>query len=140
MARRRRADPKSDARPLILDAGAVIALTRGEHVARQVVRRANASGVEVLLPVVVVAETYRGRPSDARMHRAMEVVDQVPPATEAIGRIAGSLLGAAGSAETIDALVVAEAVARGGGRVLTGDARDLARLASPHPEVVIEAI
>lgn len=38
---------------------------------------------------------------------------------------------------TVDALVVADAVCRGGGTVLTGDADDLDQLAATHPEVVI---
>jgi hypothetical protein len=61
-------------------------------------------------------------------------------ADEATGRIAGGLLGAAGSAATVDAVVVATAVQVAGAVILTGDPTDLGTLADGHPEVVIEAL
>lgn len=122
---------------LILDSGVVIALSRGEQRARAYLARALEMGALVEIPVVVVAETVRGGPRDAPVHRVLKAVGWIPEAREVHGRIAGRLLGAARSSHTVDALVVAHAVDGGGARVLTGDPDDLVRLAAPHPEVSI---
>jgi predicted nucleic acid-binding protein len=125
---------------LILDSGAVIALARGDSKARAFLARALELMAPVEIPVVVVAETVRGGPRDAPVNRVLEAVGSVPAATEAHGRTAGRLLGAAHSASTVDALVVAQAVEAGGAHVLTGDREDLRRLAAPHPEVWIHLL
>ncbi len=125
-------------RLLILDSGAVIALSRGESRARAFLARALELGVPVEVPVVVVAETVRGRRRDAGVHRVLNAVDAVPTTTEEIGRTAGRLLGEAKSKATADALVVAQAVEAGGAHVLTSDPEDLELLAAPHPEVRIQ--
>jgi predicted nucleic acid-binding protein len=97
-------------------------------------------GVQIEIPVVVVAETIRGSQRDAPVHRVLKAVGSVPEATEVHGRIAGRLLGWAGASHTVDALVVAQAVEGGGARILTGDRDDLDRLAAPHPEVWIHSV
>lgn len=90
--------------------------------------------------MVVVAETIRGGPRDTPVQRVLNAVGSVPEASESHGRTAGRLLGAARSAETVDALVVAQAVEAGGARILTGDREDLEQLAAPHPEVWIHSL
>ena len=125
---------------LILDSGAVIALARGDQRARAFLARALELGVPVEIPVVVVAETIRGGPRDAPVHRVLKAVGSIPEAREVHGRTAGSLLGAARSSGTVDALVVAHAVVGGGAHILTGDREDLERLAGPHPEVWIQPL
>lgn len=125
---------------LILDSGAVIALARGEVRARAVLTTAWEAGTAVLIPAVVVAETVRGVAADAPVHRIIKAVGEVPAADEAVGRVAGSLLGRARSDQTVDALVVATAIEVGGAVILTGDADDLGRLAAEHPEVVVAAL
>jgi predicted nucleic acid-binding protein len=94
----------------------------------------------VEIPVVVLAETVRGGPRDAPLNRVLKAVGSVPEASEVHGRIAGQLLAAARSSETIDALVLAHAVVAGGAHVLTRDREDLERLAAPHPEVWIHTL
>ena len=127
-------------RRLILDSGAVIALARGDQRARAFLARALELRVPVEVPVVVVAETVRGGPRDAPVHRVLKAVGSVPEARETHGRTAGRLLGTARSSNTVDALVVAHAVEAGGAHVLTGDREDLERLALPHPEVWIQRL
>ncbi|HLX06837.1 MAG TPA: PIN domain-containing protein [Thermoanaerobaculia bacterium] len=139
MARTKPADLTASQR-LILDSGAVIALARGDTRARAFLARALELAARVEIPVVVVAETVRGGPRDAPVDRVLKAIGTVPEARELHGRIAGSLLGAARSAATIDALVVAHAVAAGEAQVLTADREDLARLAAPHPAVRIQAL
>jgi predicted nucleic acid-binding protein len=139
MASSRRAGPQASQR-LILDSGAVIALARGDQRARAFLARAQALGTSIEIPVVVLAETVRGGPRDAPIHRVLKAVGSVPEAREIHGRIAGQLLATARSAATVDALVVAQAVEAGGGHILTGDRGDLERLAAPHPEVWIHPL
>jgi len=126
---------------LILDSGAVLALARHDARARAALVAAWDVGAEVVVPAVVVAETVRGNgPRNAPVNRVLSAVGNVAAATEDRARIAGALLAAATSSATVDALIVAEAVARRGGVVLTGDGRDLTRLARAHPEVIIQPI
>jgi len=56
--------------------------------------------------------------------------------------LVGGVLSAAraGSEDLADAHVVAAAVERGGGVIVTGDGRDLARLSSGYLSVVVQTI
>jgi predicted nucleic acid-binding protein len=136
VARTRRQPPQR----LILDAGAVIGLSRAEARARAALAAALEVGAEVSVPAVVVAETVRGGPADAPVNRVLKAVGGVDVADDAIGRTAGRLLGSAGSAATVDAIVVATAVEAGGAVILTGDADDLGMLAADNRQVIIEAL
>jgi predicted nucleic acid-binding protein len=124
---------------LILDSGAVIALSRGDQRARSFLARALEVGALVEIPVVVLAETLRGGPRDAPVNRVLKAVGPVPEAREVHGRTAGQLLATARSTSVIDALVVAHAVEAGGAHILTGDPDDLGRLAASHLEVWIQS-
>lgn len=134
MAKRRTQAPPQR---LILDAGAVIALSRSDVRARAALVAAVEAGAEVSIPAVVVAETVRGAATDAPGNRVVKAVGQVDVVDEAVGRTAGRLLGDAGSSQTVDAIVVATAIEARGAVVLTGDPSDLEALASGHDEVVI---
>ncbi len=125
---------------LILDAGAVIALSRADQRARAALAAALEAGAEVSIPAVVVAETVRGVAADAPVNRIVKAVGEVNVADERVGRSAGRLLGEARSDSTIDALVVASAVEAGGAVILTGDPDDLRALAGDRPGVVIQAL
>lgn len=141
MARSRRHPHAPPPQRLILDSGAVIALSRNDPRARAVLAAAWEADVEVVvIPSVVVAETVRGSSKDAGVNRVIKAVGAVTPADEATGRVAGALLGAARSTATVDALVVASAVVLGGGVVLTGDPDDLAPLADGQAHVLIRAL
>jgi predicted nucleic acid-binding protein len=139
MARARRGNRAAPQR-LILDSGAVVALSRGDQRARAFLARALELEAPVEVPVVVVAETVRGEARDAPVHRVIKAVGFVPNAREVHGRTAGRLLGAARSNKTVDALVVAQAVEAGGAQILTGDREDLQRLSAAHPEVRIQPL
>lgn len=139
MARPRRSRPATPRR-LILDSGAVIALSRGDARARAFLTRALELEASVEIPVVVIAETIRGGRRDAPVNRILKAFGPIPETTAEHGRTAGDLLGTARSTDTIDALVVAQALVAGGGQVLTGDRADLERLAAAHPEVRIHTL
>src|SRR5262245_66061344 len=126
MARTRRRQAQAPAQRLILDSGAVIAWSRGDVRARALLARALELAVDVRIPVAVLAETLRGGPRDAPVHRVRNAVD-VFPAEERVGWLAGALLGRAGGVNTVDALVAAEAVLAGAD-ILTADAGHLRNL------------
>jgi predicted nucleic acid-binding protein len=136
---RRRATTQSTQR-LILDAGAVIALSRNDPRARAFVRRAVELDAQVRVPVVALAETLRGTQRDAAVHRVLDAVSDTLPIDGMVGRRAGALLGRAGRSDTVDAIVVAEAIEAGGAEILTGDATDLTALANGEPSVTIHAL
>jgi predicted nucleic acid-binding protein len=133
MARSSRQERKIPPQRLILDSGAVIAWSRGETRPRALLRRALELGMDIRIPVAVLAETLRGGPRDAPIHRVRNAVD-VFPAGEGTGRLAGSLLGDTDGTNTVDALVAAEAILSEAD-VLTGDADDLRALLARHPRV-----
>lgn len=140
MARTRRQTQTPPPPRLILDSGAVIALSRNDDRARAVLTVAREMGAEVTVPSVVIAGTIRGASADAAVDRVLKAVGEVHAVDERTGRIAGGLLGAARSTSTIDALVVATAIDLGGGVVLTGDPVDLQALAADHPDIVIRPL
>jgi len=125
---------------LILDAGAVIALSRADQRARAALAAALEAGADISIPAVVIAETVRGVADDASVNRIVKAVGAVSVADERVGRTAGRLLGEARSDSTIDALVVAAAVEAGGSVILTGDPEDLRALAGDQAGVFIQAL
>ena len=74
------------------------------------------------------------------MHRVLNAVSDSLPIAEAIGRRAGALLGRADRSDTVDAIVVAEAIESGGAGILTGDPLDLTALADGERSVTIHAL
>ena len=69
MARTRRRQAQVPAQRLILDSGAVIAWSRGDVHARALLTRALELALDVRIPIAVLAETLRGGPRDAPIHR-----------------------------------------------------------------------
>ena len=122
---------------LVLDSGAVIALARNDARARSVLHAAWEAGARVSIPVVVLAETVRGRPDDAPVNRIVKAVGDYIEVTEPDGRTTGHLLGETGMSSTIDAIVVACTDRTGGGAILTGDAGDLRQLVAGNASIRI---
>lgn len=126
---------------IVLDAGAVIGLSRHNNKLRARVLAARADGAELRVPMVVVAETVRGNgPRDAPVNIVLAQTAPQHPLTERIARHAGQLLAEAGSSATIDALVAAEAIECAPSVILTSDPRDLRALLANEPGVVVEQI
>jgi predicted nucleic acid-binding protein len=113
---------------LILDAGAFIALERGD---RALLRRLNADlriGDTPRTNGGVVAQIWRGgRDRQVRLVRALRAVS-IESIDDDLGRQAGLLLGATKRSDPIDATVVA--MARSGDLIATSDVRDIERLIS----------
>ena len=113
---------------LVLDAGALVAVDRGDRpmIARLAV--AQQHGLELRSNTMVVAQVWRDRQGrQASLARLLRAVD-VRAISHEDGRQAGDLLGQAGTTDPVDATVVL--LARPGDRILTSDPDDLTRLAS----------
>lgn len=113
---------------LVLDAGAFVAVDRGERTMMARLRVAVANRVDLRTSAIVVGQVWRnpdGR--QARLARLLQAVD-IRPVDERMGRRAGVLLARAGTADPIDATVVL--AAEHGDRILTSDPDDIRRLAT----------
>lgn len=134
---------------LVLDQQALSALGGDNSAAKRSVRRALTAaarlGRDVVAPTVILAELYRGGGHnqfvDSLLSREEEAI-ALRDTDRSLARLVGGVLTAAGSGseDLADAHVVATAVEVGGGLILTGDPRDLARLADPFRTIVVEAI
>jgi hypothetical protein len=121
---------------VVLDAGAVIGLARGDHRWRDRLRHVREFGAQVVVPSAVVAETVRGNgPRDAPVNHILASVHHIVPLSERVARDAGRRLAVAGRADTIDAIVVAEAASRAPAMVFTTDLDDLARFVEPTDDL-----
>lgn len=113
---------------LILDAGAFVAVERGNRDVVALVKRERLAGRAPVTSGGVVAQVWRGGSGRqvpmARLIAGTEVV----PIDESLGRRAGVLLGGASTSDAVDASVVCLAV--DGDDILTADLDDLRALAA----------
>ena len=120
---------------LVLDAGALIALDRGDKRMIALLQRALAQGRTFRVPAGVVGQVWRdGRVQAtlARFLRSEEV--EVVPLDEQLARACGELCGATGSPDVIDASVVILARERRD-PIITSDPSDLRRL-DPAAQII----
>lgn len=113
---------------LVLDAGALVAVDRGDRAMVARLRVAQQRGAELRSNAMVVAQVWRDRHGrQAGLARLLQAVD-VRAVDQRDGRNAGALLAESGTADPIDATVVL--LAAPGDRILTSDPGDLTRLAT----------
>lgn len=111
-------------RPVVLDAGALIALDRAD---RRLVRLLEFAD-EVHVPAGALAQAWRAPARQVRLVRAVSSDSvEIHPLTERDARAAGALCGATGTSDVIDASVVLVA-RRTGGVTVTSDSGDLRRI------------
>jgi hypothetical protein len=121
---------------LTLDTGALIALERRRHRMRKVIDVATRDAVPITVPVVILAEWWRGRSYLRDLIRRMVTVE---PMHEALATAAGEALASVGDASVADAIVMASA-ARRGDVVYTSDFGDLQRLQTAFPTVRVLSV
>lgn len=91
---------------LVLDAGALIAIERGDREIAAIIEVARRDQRSLTVPAGVVGQVWRGS-RQARVARLLGARDvTVEPLTDAVARAAGLLCGAAGTSDVIDATVV----------------------------------
>jgi predicted nucleic acid-binding protein len=121
---------------LTLDAGVLIGLDRHEPRAWLALVAAVERGSPPTVPAVVLAQAWRsGR--QANLARALDQC-RVEPVDERLAKAAGVLCGRTGTADVVDAIVVASA-ARRGDAVVTTDPDDITALATHAPGVSVIA-
>lgn len=122
---------------LVLDAGAFLAVERGDRQVVALVKRERLAGRSPVSCGGVVAQVWRGghgrQAPVARLLAGVEIV----PIDDRLGRRAGMLLARAGLSDAIDAAIVC--CAADGDDILTsdpGDFRTLAEAAELHVELI----
>jgi hypothetical protein len=122
---------------LVLDAGAFVAVERGDRDVVALVKRERLSGRPPVTSGGVVAQVWRGgRGRQAQVARLLAGVD-VAGIDNSMGRRAGMLLARSGQSDAVDASVVC--LAADGDDILTsdpGDLRALAEAADIHIELI----
>ena len=121
-------------RRMILDAGAILALARGDARARVAFARALHEGYVVVIPTPVLAQVHRGGRDRAQVDRVVNAVNATLPTSEQIARRAGELQAKASTSDVVDAIVVAEALASVPALILTSDPNDMSLLLEGEPE------
>lgn len=106
------------------DTGALIALERGDHRMRVVLKLARADGLRIVVPTVVVGEWWRGK---TKTRESIVASVQLEPLTVSLAKLAGEALAKVRKATFVDAVVMASAAQRGD-VVYTSDQGDLDRL------------
>jgi len=106
------------------DTGALIALERGDHRMRVVMRLARADAVRIVVPTVVLGEWWRGR---SRVRDAIVASVEIEPLATTLAKVAGEGIANVRRATFVDAVVMASAAQRGD-VVYTSDQGDLDRL------------
>ena len=115
---------------LILDAGALVAVDRGDRAMMARLRVAQQHGAPLRSNAMVIAQVWRDRQGrqgrQAILAQLLRAVD-VRAVSPQDGRQAGVLLGLTGTSDAVDATVIL--LASAGDRILTSDPGDLAPLA-----------
>ena len=107
---------------ILLDAGAFIAIEGGYQPMDRWVKGGRQLGIPLRTHGGVVAQVWRGGQGQARLARALRMVETVP-LNEELGRQAGGLLARCGLSDAIDAALVA--MASHGDEIITSDPYDL---------------
>ncbi|MBO0816645.1 MAG: PIN domain nuclease [Actinobacteria bacterium] len=122
---------------LVLDAGAFVAVERGDRDTVALIKRERLAGRVPVSHGGVVAQVWRGGTGrQVPVARLLAGVD-VAALDDGLGRRAGMLLARAGLADAIDAAIMC--LAGDGDDILTsdpGDLRALARAAGVHVELI----
>jgi predicted nucleic acid-binding protein len=126
------------ARPgITLDAGALIALARGDKRLIALLHRALAQRLKLRVPSGVVGQAWRDGRTQVTLARFLRIDEvEIIPLDEQLARACGELCGAKGTADIIDASIVILARQRGD-HIVTSDPRGLRRLDPNCPIIPI---
>jgi hypothetical protein len=110
---------------LVLDAGALLAVERGDRDMIALIKRERIAGRIPLTHGGVVGQVWRGGARQALLARLLPGLD-VRPLGEALGRRAGQLLARTKTTDVIDAAIAL--LASDGDELVTSDPKDMRRL------------
>lgn len=109
----------------MLDAGALIAVERGDRDTAAVIEVARRQGRIVIVPAGVVGQVWRDGRRQARLARLLSARGvAVEPLSDTVARASGVLCGAARTSDVIDASVVL-AARQYGATVVSSDSTEL---------------
>ena len=111
---------------MILDAGVLISIDRGDDRGRSLVNGSRRQGTQLYTTHPVLAQVWRSGGRQARLASALASI-QVRPLDD--GRAVGQLLARSGTADVVDAHLVLLGLRLGQG-ILTADVEDLSALAA----------
>lgn len=123
---------------LVLDAGAFVAVERGDRDVVALVKRERLAGRVPVTSGAVVAQVWRGGTGRQVPLARLLAGTAVTPVDGGLGRRAGMLLARSGHTDAVDATVVC--LAADGDDILTsdpGDLRILAQAAGIHVDLVL---
>jgi len=127
---------------IVLDAGAIIGVERRNGRMITLLERAVKQAWTLIVPSAVVAETWRGAKTDARVARFLKTVDAYAALDHDAGLRIGSLLASANlrsGTYVVDASVVDAAIQSAPCLIATSDATDIRRIVqAAHPSRGIE--
>jgi predicted nucleic acid-binding protein len=109
--------------PLVYDAGALLAAEKNNRKFLVMHKTALLAGRYVFVPAPVLAQLWRGGAGQTVLARVLKGC-AVLPTDEDVAKRAGMLLGRSGTADAVDAIVVATAV-KLVATVVTSDPKDL---------------
>ncbi len=122
---------------ITLDAGALIALDRGDKRLLALLGRALTRRLKLRVPSGVVGQSWRDGRIQVTLARFLQIDEvEIIPLDEHLARACGELCGATETADLIDASVVIIA-RQHGDHVVTRDQRDLRRLDPTCPIIPI---
>ena len=122
---------------ITLDAGALIALDRGDKRLIALLDRALARRLKFRVPSGVVGQAWRDGRIQVTLARFLRIDEvEIIPLDEQLARACGELCGATDTADIIDASVVILAKERGD-HIVTSDPHDLRRLDPTCPIIPI---
>jgi len=122
---------------ITLDAGALIALDRGDKRLIALLTRALAQRLKIRVPSGVVGQAWRDGRVQVTLARFLRIDEvEIIPLDEQLARACGELCGATHTADVIDASVVILARQRGD-HIVTSDPHDLRRLDPTCPIIPI---
>jgi predicted nucleic acid-binding protein len=121
----------------VLDAGALIAVERGDRRMQALLYEAHRAGARLTVPAGALAQSWRAASRQARLARFLRLDNvAVVPLDEPTAKAAGILCGKARTADIVDAsVVIAARLLRQ--TVITSDPDDLRRLDQQLSVVVV---
>jgi predicted nucleic acid-binding protein len=125
---------------MILDAGGILALARGDVHARVALERALREGYVVVIPTPVLAQVHRGGHDRAHIDRVLKAVNGLLPTSEQVARRAGELQAKTSTSDAVDAIVAAEGLMSAPALILTTDPADISLLLEGEPEATRVAV
>lgn len=128
---------RSRPRPVVLDAGALIALEKRDRRMEALLRRAHEVRGRIVVPAGALAQVWSGDAQQAPIHRLLRrSTTEVPPLDRLLAEAVGRLCKRSGGTDVVDASIVITA-RQLNAVIVTSDPEDLAKL---DPTLSLETV